>query len=285
MWANMLAAVLPVADPGRHRMAPRRLPRTRSRRRSSAIVGARGGVRPTTSLVRAIIRANGHDSAGRASPSRAIVKGTISLALYAVGVGLAVRGRVVAGLRLLRRRCGDVADPRSALHASARRATSNRSRNGACAGLIAIRAASSAEPRDPVDLRERPRSSRPGRPLHIERVRRGRRGVEIALDGPGGHELPALLTDLRRARSPGLPGAHGPVSSTNSRRATSNGSSPGSISPFRTPQAPASFLAKNGPPGWPSSTSRTSSCFRHKRTPALLRPGAFTGLGSFGIEA
>src|SRR6185436_8023341 len=71
-------------------------------------------------------------------------------------------------------------------------------------------------------------------------------------------------------------GAGCPVSSSNSRRATSSGSSPGSISPFSTLQVSASFLANNGPPGCPSNTSRWPSRLRHSRMPALRRDLAVT---------
>src|SRR5262249_16004833 len=59
-----------------------------------------------------------------------------------------------------------------------------------------------------------------------------------------------------------------PVSSVNSRWAVESGSAPASIRPLGIPQAPASFLAQNGPPGWASSTSNAS---RRRKTsrPAL----------------
>ena len=59
-----------------------------------------------------------------------------------------------------------------------------------------------------------------------------------------------------------------PVSSSSSRRAAASGSSPSTYSPFGIDQAPRSFFAQNGPPGW---TRRTSRCGwrRYIRMPAL----------------
>src|SRR4051812_22323611 len=61
-----------------------------------------------------------------------------------------------------------------------------------------------------------------------------------------------------------------PSSSSNSRRATANGSSPSPYSPFGIDQPPASFLAQNGPPMWPISTSTPSAPRRWSSTPALV---------------
>src|SRR4030095_16272876 len=52
------------------------------------------------------------------------------------------------------------------------------------------------EPGDAIDLRELPDTSRPGRPLHLERVAHGGLGVEIPLDRPSQDALAGLLTDL-----------------------------------------------------------------------------------------
>ena len=46
-------------------------------------------------------------------------------------------------------------------------------------------------------------------------------------------------------------------------------SSPGSARPFGMVQAPASFFAQNGPPGWASRTS-SSGLRRNARIPALI---------------
>src|SRR3954447_11002639 len=63
-----------------------------------------------------------------------------------------------------------------------------------------------------------------------------------------------------------------PSSSSNSRWATASGSSSGPCSPLGIDQAPSSFLAQNGPPMWPSSTSTPppSAARRHSSTPALV---------------
>jgi len=60
-----------------------------------------------------------------------------------------------------------------------------------------------------------------------------------------------------------------PVSSSNSRRATASGSSPSAYSPFGIDQAPRSFLAQNGPPGWTSSTEMSGPARRYIKRPAL----------------
>src|SRR5690349_9123931 len=62
-----------------------------------------------------------------------------------------------------------------------------------------------------------------------------------------------------------------PVSSSNSRRATSTGCSPGSISPFGIDQWPWSFRVNSGPPGCASSTSIPVGARRYSRIPALRR--------------
>jgi hypothetical protein len=59
------------------------------------------------------------------------------------------------------------------------------------------------------------------------------------------------------------------VSSSNSRLAAAKLSSPGSINPFGIDQAPSSFAAQNGPPGWTRKTSRTESRNRYINSPAL----------------
>src|SRR6266545_16167 len=61
-----------------------------------------------------------------------------------------------------------------------------------------------------------------------------------------------------------------PVSSSSSRSAVSSGSSPWSYSPLGIDQAPRSFLAQNGPPGWTRSTSTSSPPRRYSRMPALI---------------
>src|SRR5215211_1587691 len=81
--------------------------------------------------------------------------------------------------------------------------------------------------------------------------------------------LPPFWTiEPRSTNPPG--GSLWPVSSSNSRRATSSSSSPGSTSPFGIVQWPASLRAKNGPPGWASSTSSRRSDRRKRRIPALV---------------
>jgi hypothetical protein len=59
------------------------------------------------------------------------------------------------------------------------------------------------------------------------------------------------------------------VSSTNSRFAASSPSSPSSISPLGIDQAPSSFMAQNGPPGWTRKTSTMPPDFRYINSPAL----------------
>ncbi|ULA61869.1 MAG: hypothetical protein LZF60_380081 [Nitrospira sp.] len=60
-----------------------------------------------------------------------------------------------------------------------------------------------------------------------------------------------------------------PVSSVNSRRAAASGSSPSVYSPFGIDQAPASFLAQNGPPGWTRKTSSSLPLLQYSTIPAL----------------
>src|SRR5262245_7993735 len=60
-----------------------------------------------------------------------------------------------------------------------------------------------------------------------------------------------------------------PVSSSNSRSATSSGFSASEYSPFGIDQAPRSFLAQNGPPGCTSRSSRPCAPRRYIRMPAL----------------
>src|SRR6185312_15634306 len=67
------------------------------------------------------------------------------------------------------------------------------------------------EPLGPVHLGERLPGARARRPLHLERVARDGDRVEVALDGPGGHLLAALLLHAaqigqltRRKLGPGL---------------------------------------------------------------------------------
>src|SRR6185369_15362639 len=61
-----------------------------------------------------------------------------------------------------------------------------------------------------------------------------------------------------------------PVSSVNSRRASASGSSPASSSPFAIDQAPASFFAQYGPPGWTRKNSGARPIRRKRRSPALV---------------
>ena len=127
------------------------------------------------------------------------------------------------------------------------------------------------EPRDAIDLRERLDATRPGRPLHLEGVATD----AAASTSPSTAQACTTLPDFCRIWPSSVSGPSGgasPVSSANSRRASATGSSPGSISPLMTVQCPSSFRAKNGPPGWPSSTSRCPSRRRHGRRPALTRP-------------
>src|SRR5262249_6681504 len=60
-----------------------------------------------------------------------------------------------------------------------------------------------------------------------------------------------------------------PVSSSNSRLAAVNASSPSSNRPFGIDHAPSSFFAQNGPPGCTSSTSTTPPWRRYINRPAL----------------
>ncbi len=66
-----------------------------------------------------------------------------------------------------------------------------------------------------------------------------------------------------------FPSGTKPVSSANSRCAASNGSSLSLYSPLGIVQAPKSFYAQNGPPGWTRKTSIWSSFRRNIRIPAL----------------
>src|SRR4051794_7089611 len=79
-------------------------------------------------------------------------------------------------------------------------------------------------------------------------------------------------TSPRSTSSPS--GGGEPSSSANSRSAHARASSPSSYSPLGIDQAPASFFAQNGPPGWTSSTSRSPSRRRWSRIPALRLPAA-----------
>src|SRR5579884_1504370 len=106
----------------------------------------------------------------------------------------------------------------------------------------------------------------------------------------GGHSISnSLLANAARSRSAshakactifpllwltgrsGIIGSGGSrlVSSANSRRAAATRLSPDSTKPLGMVQAPSSFLAQNGPPGW---ASRTSSWFRRRKAtiPALI---------------
>src|SRR5690606_22894331 len=70
-------------------------------------------------------------------------------------------------------------------------------------------------------------------------------------------------------------GSH-PVSSRNSRLAVSRGSSSASTRPLITDQAPSSFPAQNGPPGWAMRTSRAWRK-REGRMPAEITAGLGVG--------
>jgi len=70
----------------------------------------------------------------------------------------------------------------------------------------------------------------------------------------------------RSMKSPSTPR---PISSRNSRLAAASGSSLSKYSPFGIDQAPASFFAQYGPPGWTSRTSNPEATRRNKRIPAL----------------
>ena len=106
-----------------------------------------------TWLVRAIIRANGRDSEVALAIQRD-VKGYVSLALYAIGIGLSFVS-IWLGYACYAAVAVMWLDPRSALHAPARRAASSRSRNGAWRRVDRGSRRRHAEPRDAVDLRER----------------------------------------------------------------------------------------------------------------------------------
>jgi hypothetical protein len=60
-----------------------------------------------------------------------------------------------------------------------------------------------------------------------------------------------------------------PVSSSNSRHAAANRSSPGSGTPFGMVHAPASRCRQNGPPGCARNSSRPRDCRRYSSSPAL----------------
>ena len=77
--------------------------------------------------------------------------------------------------------------------------------NGASDSLIFRRAVLGLEPFDAIDLRHVDELPRPRRPFDRDRVAdRGDR-VEVALGGPGDHDLARLLPDLaeRQARRGG----------------------------------------------------------------------------------
>src|SRR4051812_36809067 len=84
--------------------------------------------------------------------------------------------------------------------------------------------------------------------------------------------LPPFCTTVPSSTSSSV-GSRVPVSSSNSRRAATRGSSSGSYSPLGIDLAPRSFLAQNGPPGCTSSTSGPRSATRCSTMPAL-RPFA-----------
>ncbi len=124
------------------------------------------------------------------------------------------------------------------------------------------------KPRRPVDLRELGRSPRTRRPFERECVAPERGHVEIALERPGSDRLAARL--LVRAEVENAPSTAMPVSSRNSRFAASMRSSLSSARPLGIDQAPASFFAQNGPPGWTSRTSIPAGRLRKRRMPALI---------------
>jgi hypothetical protein len=99
------------------------------------------------------------------------------------------------------------------------------------------------EPAGTIDLRKRLQPSALWRPFHLKRVAPDGPGIEIAFGGEGVNPLAAALAYLAQRTQ-------------RSRRATSSGSSPGSISPFGIDHAPSSLLRQNGPPGCTSSTFR-----------------------------
>src|SRR6266566_5152491 len=95
----------------------------------------------------------------------------------------------------------------------------------------------------------------------------------MSVAGSNSPSSPQAVTTLRPAcvTSPSgrkWPCGRAPVSSSNSRLATTSASSPSEYSPFAIIQAPASFLAQNGPPGCTSRTS-TSPPRRRKFETAL----------------
>lgn len=113
------------------------------------------------------------------------------------------------------------------------------------------------EPRHPVHLRECGPATRPGWPLHLERVRAGRRGPKVSFDRPGVDDLPAQLGDRPqldrlpvRGSVPGLllelPPGHG-------QQPPGERPSPGPGSPLGIVQA-SSLCAKSGPSGCARST-------------------------------
>src|SRR5579864_422292 len=84
------------------------------------------------------------------------------------------------------------------------------------------------------------------------------------------NRLPLGCRNTPRSRSLPLAGGSKPVSSVNSRRAQTRGSSSASTKPLGTDQAPSSFFAQKGPPGCTRSTSRRTSRLRWSSRPALV---------------
>ncbi len=107
----------------------------------------------------------------------------------------------------------------------------------------------------------------PRRPLQRKRITCNRRDVDIVVrfDRPSNDDFSAALLVFAKA----LEATTNPCSSSTSRRAAASSSSPSSTSPFGIDQAPASFFAQNGPPGWTSSTSSRPSFRRKISNPAL----------------
>jgi hypothetical protein len=68
---------------------------------------------------------------------------------------------------------------------------------------------------------------------------------------------------------PGSRAGAGPSSSSSSRIAQACGSSSASMWPFGMDQAPASFFAQNGPPGWTRRNCVSPPLRRKRRMPAL----------------
>ena len=110
------------------------------------------------------------------------------------------------------------------------------------------------KPLRPVDLRELLKPSRSG----------GHSSVNVLLlrprvsKSPGMHHTLIIFPPGCRSSPSGSAGPGGagvPISSKNSRLAAARGSSLWSYSPFGIHHAPSSFLAQNGPPICPSSTS------------------------------